>query len=54
MKKIFIKEPVILVNGNEIIEVSECTVFTNDETLVIYQNDEQYDFYKSKIVKTTI
>jgi len=50
MKQILIEDKAILVHDNEITEVSQCTVYTDDDTIIIYPDNKDYETYKSKII----
>ena len=54
MKQILIKDKAILVHDNEIIEVSQCTVYTDNDTIIIYPENPEYENYKSKCTNITI
>ena len=50
MKQIFVEDKAILVHDTEITEVSQCTVYTDDDTIIIYPDNKDYETYKSKII----
>ncbi len=54
MKQILIEDTAILVTSEEAIEVGKCTVYTDDDTKIIYPKDVDYDKYHNLCQKTDL
>ena len=51
MRQILIEDKAIVVNGDEITEVSNCMTFTDDDSIIIYPDNPGYEKYLAKIAK---
>jgi hypothetical protein len=49
MKQLLITDKAIIVHGDEIIEVNNCMTFTDDDSIVVYPDNPEYEKYLAKI-----